>query len=310
MATRIGLALGSGGARGLAHCGVLEVLVGADVPIACMAGTSMGAIVGALHAREPDAGRVWRHLEAYIEDREFADYWSAFVPRHNGEEREDARPWSGLYDFMHRGRVAVRALTTESADHRERLHGPLSRLFPPDELMGDLSIPLRIVALDLVTGAMVAYDDGPVLDALYASCAIPGVFPPATRNGHLVCDAGGPFRTPVEACRAMGADVVVAVDIPAYQEPQLRTGFDIGLRSTVLALDRLNDTVLAGADVVIRPAVSHVHWADFKAGREIREAGRVAARAALPELDRARRDADSPWRQIVRQLPVVRNLRS
>ena len=307
MPTRIGLALGSGGARGLAHCGVLEVLARAGVPIACMAGTSMGAIVGALYAREPDAGRVWRHLRTYIEDREFADYWAAFVPRHNGEDREDARPWSGLYDFMHRGRVAVRALTTESAERRERLHGPLSRLFPPDVQLADLSIPLRVVALDLVTGAMVAYDDGPVVDALYASCAIPGVFPPAVRGGHQVCDAGGPFRTPVEACRAMGADLVVAVDIPAYQEPQLRTGFDIGLRSTVLALDRLNDKVVAGADVVIRPAVSHVHWADFKAGGEIREAGRVAARTALPALDRARRDADSPWRRLARRLAAVGN---
>jgi NTE family protein len=187
---------------------------------------------------------------------------------------------------MHRGRVAVRAVTTRSAEAEERLRGPIERLVGAETSFADLALPFAAVALDLARGDMVVYREGPLLDALYASCAIPGVFPPVEGEGRVICDGGGPFRTPVEACRLLGASFVVAVDIPGYQEPHLRTGFDLGMRSNAVARDRLNAFVCAGADLVVRPAVEHVHWADFKAAEAIRDRGADAARQALPELHR------------------------
>jgi len=265
-----------------------------------VAGTSMGALVGALYTRRPDPAEVWNQLYAYVEDADFADYWSAFVPHRDDDDREDARPWSGLFDFMHRGRIAVRTITTRSAEGEDRLWTPLERMFGAETTFEDLALPFAAVALDLTDGDMVIYRKGSLVEGLYASCAIPGVFPPLEQDGRVICDGGGPFRTPVEACRALGADFVVAVDIPGYQEPHLRTGFDLGMRSNAVARDRLNAHVCATADLVIRPAVEHIHWADFKAADEIRHAGSAATKAMLPQLNRR-------WRR--HRSPVMRALR-
>lgn len=294
----LGLALGSGGARGLAHCGVLDVLHAEDVPIDLIAGTSMGAIVGALYARRPDPAVVWKALEAYASDREFSAQWSRFVPHRGDGEDHGVRPWHSLFDFMQRSRIAFRTMTTPSAEGEESLRGPLARLFAGCERFEQLQLPLATVALDLVGGEMVVFQEGSLIDGLYASSAIPGVFPPLERDGAVIVDGGGPYRVPVEACRDLGADFVVAVDIPGYQEANLRSGFALGMRSNAIARDRLNEYVCAGADMVIRPDVGHVHWADFGAAAAVREAGREAARQALPELRRRWRRRQSPLVQL------------
>jgi NTE family protein len=277
---------------------VLHALRELDIPVHVVAGTSMGALVGALYARQPDPARVWTELRAYVEDREFADYWAAFSPRRDGDEREDARPWHGLFDFMQRGRIAVRTMATRSAEHRERLEAPLARLLGRTRTFADLTLPFAAVALDLVSGRMVVYREGDLLEALYASCAIPGVFPPIEKQGKLIVDGGGPYRVPVEAVRDMGARFVVAVDIPGYLEPRLRTGFDLGMRSNSIARDRLNELVCATADALIRPPVELFHWADFRSGEAIRDLGYQAARAALPEIERSWQRRRSPLRRV------------
>lgn len=298
----IGLALGSGGARGLAHCGVLAALTEAGLPIGAVAGTSMGALVGALYARDPDPARVWLALRAYIEDREFVDSWSGFAPRRDDDDRANGRPWDGLFDFMHRGRVAVRTMATRSAEPREKLAGPLARLLGNTGTFADLRLPFAAVALDLAAGGMVVYDRGPLLEALYASCAIPGVFPPVERDGRIIVDGGGPYRVPVEAARGLDAGFVIAVDIPSFQEPRLRTGFDLGMRSNAITRDRLNELVCASADALIRPRVEHFHWADFRSGEAIRDLGYQAAREALPMLLKRWRAHRSPLRRVWRRL--------
>ena len=292
---RLGLALGSGGARGIAHCGVLDAIHEAGLPVDVVAGTSMGSIVGALYAREPDPAVVWRRIQAYVDDDDFSGYWATFVPHRNGEnDREGVRPWHGLFDYMQRGRVAVRTMATASAESRDRLEGPLARVFGKSTTFGDLARPFAAVAMELVAGDMVVYRDGSLLDAVYASSAIPGIFPPVKKNGTVIVDGGGAYRVPVEACRALGADFVVAVDIPGYIETNLRTGFDLGMRSNTIARDRLNEFVCATADVLIRPDVAHIHWADFKSADEIRRLGYEATREALPELKRLWRHRRSP----------------
>jgi len=275
---RLGLALGSGGARGLAHAGVLQALHEAGIPVGMVAGTSMGALVGALYASDPDPDTLWQHVRTYIEDPDFAGHWDAFVPREGNGRLE------GLFDFMHRGRVAVRTMTSLAAESRDSLHGPLTRSFADTPRFEDLVLPFAAVALDLMSGNKVVFREGSLVDALYASCAIPGIFPPVERDDEMIVDGGGPYRVPVEACRESGADFVVAVDIPGYRETNLRSGFDLGMRSNTVARDRLNDFVCASADFVIRPAVQTFHWADFKNGDAIREIGYQSTMNCLPAL--------------------------
>ncbi|MCP4570903.1 MAG: patatin-like phospholipase family protein [bacterium] len=279
----IGLALGSGGARGLAHAGVLQALEETGIRPDFVAGTSMGSIVGGLYAQDPSPDRVWQRLLAYVENPEFASYWTPFVPRDEQEGREPGNRLSGVFDFMQRKLIAVKTVTRPYQLDADRLRGPLTNLFGPVDF-ADLEIPFAAVALDLIAGEKVIFDTGPVVEGVYASSAIPGIFPSLEAGGRVMCDGGGPFRVPVDACREQGADLVIAVDIPAFEDTHLGTGMDMILRSNTVARQRLNDFVLAGADFVIRPDVTDYHWADFANGAVARERGYLAGKAAVGEL--------------------------
>ncbi len=281
--TKIGLALGSGGARGLAHAGVLEALQEAGLRPDLVAGTSMGSIVGGLYAQEPDPARVWRRLESYVHNEQFASYGAPFVPRDEHESRDPQSRLAGVFDFMQRKMIAVKTVTPPYMQEESRLREPLAELFGHASF-ADLTIPFAAVALDLISGSSVVYSSGSLVDGVYASSAIPAVFPPVRRDGMVICDGGGPYRVPVEACRDLGAEFVIAVDIPAYEETQFHTGLDMILRSNTIARQRLNEYVCATADFVIRPSVTEFHWADFGAGEACRARGYTAARDAMPEL--------------------------
>ncbi len=289
----IGLALGSGGARGLAHAGVLDALGEAGIRPDLVVGTSMGAIVGGLFAQDPTPTSVWNRLESYVGNEEFASYWAPFVPRNELEARDPQHRLAGIHDFMQRKMIAVKTVTRPWIQDESRLRGPLEELFGTVDF-GDLQVPFASVALDLVSGNSVIFREGPLVDGIYASSAIPAVFPPLERDGMVICDGGGPFRVPVEACRDLGADFVIAVDIPAFEDTRFATGLDMVLRSNTIARQRLNRFVCAMADCVIRPDVTQFHWADFQAGEACRARGYLAARAVLPDLvDELKRRGDA-----------------
>lgn len=281
--TRIGLALGSGGARGLAHAGVLEALEEAGLRPQLVAGTSMGSIIGGLYAQDPAPASLWSRLESYVGNEDFASYWAPFVPRSELEAREPQHRLASVHDFMQRKLIAVKTVTRPWIQDEHRLRGPLEQLFG-SAAFEDLRIPFAAVALDLVSGSSVVFREGPLVDGIYASSAIPAVFPPLERDGMVICDGGGPFRVPVEACRDLGADFVIAVDIPAFEDTRFATGLDMVLRSNTIARQRLNRFVCAMADWVIRPDVTQFHWADFQAGEACRARGYLAARAEVPGL--------------------------
>jgi NTE family protein len=280
---KIGLALGSGGARGLAHAGVLEALEEAGIRPHLVAGTSMGAIVGALYAQDPDPTAVWSRLKAYVDNEDFASYWAPFVPRDENEARDPQSRVAGVFDYMQRKMIAVKTVTQASMQDECKLRDPLSDLFGPI-FFQDLRIPFAAVALDLISGQKEIYTEGSLVTGVYASSAIPSVFPPIEIDGKMICDGGGPFRVPVDACEEMGADLVIAVDIPAFEETSFSTGLDMILRSNTIARQRLNKIVCQQADFVIRPEVTEFHWADFGAGEACRARGYAAARQAIPEL--------------------------
>jgi len=290
---QIGLALGSGGARGLAHAGVLEALEEEGIRPALVAGTSMGAIVGGLYAQDPDPSRVWSRLEAYVNNDDFASYWAPFVPRDENEAHDPQSRLAGVFDYMQRKMIAVKTVTQASMQDESKLRGPLQELFGPVNF-ADLRIPFAAVALDLISGSKVVYTDGPLVQGVYASSAIPSVFPPIQADGMMICDGGGPFRVPVDACQDLGAQLIVAVDIPAFEETKFTTGLDMILRSNTIARQRLNRLVCARADFVIRPEVTEFHWADFGAGEACRARGYTAAREAIPALRKLLRWRQSP----------------
>ncbi|MCP4293744.1 MAG: hypothetical protein GY780_18095 [bacterium] len=280
---KIGLALGSGGARGLAHAGVLQALAESGIEADFVSGTSMGSIVGGLYALDPDPAMVWERLSMYVGNEDFASYWTPFLPRDENNNRDPQQRLVDVFDFMQRKLIAVKTVTKSYMQSEEKLRDPLIQLFGQLSF-SDLKIPLSTVALDLVSGESVIYREGSVVEGVYASSAIPSVFPPLKGENSMIVDGGGPYRVPIEACQEMGAKFIIAVDIPAFEETSFSTGLDMILRSNAIARRRLNRLVCAQADFVIRPNVTEFHWADFGAGEACRARGYKAAMDSMDEL--------------------------
>ncbi|MBD3161548.1 MAG: hypothetical protein GF346_04935 [Candidatus Eisenbacteria bacterium] len=286
---RLGLALGSGGARGLAHVGVLSVLEREGLEPACITGTSMGAIAGALYADRRDAEEVAALVRSYTVDPRFQSIWEPFL-----EEIETTEPGGFFQDLrraIHRRILTFRAFTSPSQTGSDHLLEPLGRLYTVRRIE-ELKLPFAAIAVDLRSGEPRVFTRGDLVEAVYASSAIPGIFPPLAAGSDLLIDGGGPYRVPVGFCRDLGADLVVAVDIPSFasEREEYERGVDIMMRMYEIAMDRLNGLVLRDADLVVRPAVERFHWAHFREFDAIREAGEAAMRDALPELRRLLRE--------------------
>ncbi len=286
---RLGLALGSGGARGVAHVGVLEALQREGLAPDVVTGTSMGAIIGGLYAEDPRADETWRRLSSFVEDPEFLDTWAPFIGKGSASDMEQGRIQS-LFTTLNRKFMQLRTVTRPSLVDADKLRHPLEKLYAARDF-AELRLPFAAVGIDLIGGERVVFREGNLIDGIYGSAAIPGVFPPLDKDGLLVIDGGGPFRVPLNTCRDMGADVVVAVDIPGFEsaKPEYRTGLDMMLRSDALARERLNAFIMERADVVIRPDVSEFHWADFLMADECRQRGAEATEAVIGDIREALR---------------------
>jgi len=246
---KIGLALGGGGARGIAHLGVYQRLTELGVRVDCVAGTSIGAIAGALIS----SGNVPRAL-AWCSEPD----------------------WKKFPKLMFETRLTAKALTT--GRQVEKL---LAELIAVKDF-ADLQVPFAAIATDINTGDRVVMRQGDLLSAVRASMSIPGVFLPVERDGRVLVDGQLVDPVPVSACREMGADVVIAVDInppnsPADAKPLSRLNI-IDIMTGTLTILNCELTRRAFADdrpdVLIRPDVGGVLSLDFRRADRLVEIGR------------------------------------
>jgi NTE family protein len=208
---RIGLALSGGGARGGAHIGVIRKLEELGVPIDYIAGTSMGAIVGALYA----SGYSTEEIEAMVKD---ADWRSAFTDTPNRRD-QTMRKKDLERQLLIPYRVGFNDKSLQfpmGAVEGQHLDQMFHRFLMPVAGVQDfdtLRIPFRAVATDLETGEEVVLGEGSLPDAIRASMSVPGFFAPVPLNNRLLVDGGMSNNLPVSVVRSMGADIVIAVDI-------------------------------------------------------------------------------------------------
>lgn len=247
---RIGLALGGGAARGGAHVGVLQALEEEGIPIDCIAGTSAGALVGALYA----GGLKPKELQELSANMRWL------------QVAEPTWPGAG---FMTNRRMR---------SFLERHIGPVT--------FDDLRLPFAAVAADANTGEEKVLRSGRVADAVRASTAIPGVFKPVEFDGRLLVDGVVVSNVPAGAARSLGADVVIAVDVTGYGfeagaprsiSEAISRAFDVMTRQTVTA-------ALEWADVVVRPQVSGLNGYNTRTAAEFARRGYLAAREAMPAI--------------------------
>lgn len=278
------LALGGGGARGLAHIGVLKVLQREGVPISAIAGTSMGAVVGAMFAYYEDAIEVEEIFRKFLQSSFHEKYARTFFllsedPNALKEPEKTAT------------RIGRRFLYLKAASmHAVFSHNILDEAFRelmPDVRFTDLRLPFSCVAADLRTGAEVVMSEGRVIPAVVASSSIPGFVEPANVARHILVDGSTVSTVPVEAARGMARGkktIAVDVSVELKRTEKLETAFEIAMRSGEITGHYLTEWQLSGADFVIHPEVGRTTWSNFDKLDEMIRAGEIAAGRTIPLL--------------------------
>jgi len=283
--TKLGLALGSGGVRGFAHLGVIEELEKAGIPINAIAGSSAGAAIGAMYAFRPKLAPCLTQVRHYLSS-ELYDNTKLGYLRQTEETRQN------FYDKMRvrlaQSAVFATSVTKNALFTEEVLRTNVQYLIPPVNIEEAL-IPLSVVTFDLSSGREVVLRDGPLVPAIMASCAIPGVFPPIPHGEYMLMDGGIVDPVPVSHARDLGADLVIGVDVaplPDALKP-LGTSYEVAMRAADISRFKLKTLLLKDADLVINVPLNDVFWADFSQLDHCVEAGREAAREALPRIREA-----------------------
>jgi NTE family protein len=271
--TGLGIALAGGGAQALAQVGLLRGLETAGVPIHYIAGTSAGAVVGAVYATSPDAAaaerRILRHLRTIGAGFDVSSVASLAPSGSSGR----------------RGRLHHALCWWRLARRREALIGGAAmgdslRALLGEATFADTRIPFGAVALDLVAGRSVVLRTGSLAQATYASSAIPGLFEPLEVGGRVLVDGAWAEPMPVAACRALGASCVVAARIRTAGAGSARGALATAVRADALTRHLLEETQLRAADAVIQIDVGATHFADFSGPEELIAAGTRAVALA------------------------------
>lgn len=262
----VGLALGSGAARGIAHIGVIKALREANIPIDLIAGTSMGALVGACYAADAQI--------SVLEE---------IALRSN--LRKMARLLDPKFAFFHTGIL-----------HGSRVEGLLK------PIIGELDfkqcvIPFSAVATDIITGSAVILNEGSLIKAVRASISIPVIFVPVNYNGRYLVDGGTINPVPADVVKSMGATFTIAVNVltnPKKRKYPGTTGdrksnkapsiFNTLIRSLYIMEYEIVRASILKADIIIEPDVSRIEAYEFHRGQEAIEEGYKAAIAVMPEI--------------------------
>lgn len=280
---KVGLALGGGGARGLAHIGVLRVLEQEKIPIDIIAGTSAGALIGAMYSQRLNTDKVEQTIRQFLNSE---DYRRLRI-QHAIKRKEDESFFSQVVASLKERLIINLAYSRNSLVNNRRLIYALNILLH-DGQIEDAQIPLGIVTSDLVSNREVVLTSGSMIRAVAASVSLPGFLPPIDAGDWLLVDGGITQPLPVHAAVGLGADVVIAVDVSFQSEPQshFKNIFQIMNRTHHMTADCLNRLLSEKADILIRPEVGRFHWSAFEAIDAIILQGEIAARAALPIVKR------------------------
>ena len=261
---KIGLALSSGSARGLAHIGVLEVLENEGIPIDMIAGTSIGALIGALYANSKNMSQI-KHWAANLGSTRFV-FLAHLMPTRTG---------------LIQGKKIENQLKSIIGDRKFR----------------DLMIPFACVATDINTGEEIVIKEGSVVEGIRASFSLPGVFSAVKREGRYLVDGGLMNPVPVSVLKEMGADFIIASNVvpdmkdrvyqsskSPKQELKAPNLFDVIMRTIHIAGYQAVRFSLSGADIVIEPQVVHIGFGDFHRSSECISQGKLAAQNSILEI--------------------------
>jgi NTE family protein len=247
---RLGVALGGGFARGMVHIGVLKVLEEAKIPIAAVAGTSSGAIMGAGYCSGLSAAQM-AEIGRRIRFRDLARW----------------------------------TLEPGGFCSNDRLGTFVTRTMPCKDF-SEMHTPLVVVATELLSGNPAIFREGPICEAVRASCAYPGMFTPVDINGVLYVDGMLSYEVPTTPLKEMGIECVLGVHLQSKWNPSKKPGhfFDVIGQCFSIAQTRMSPQWEKDADLLLHPNVDDFAYDDFERGEELIAIGEESMRAALPAV--------------------------
>ena len=284
---RVGLVLSGGGARGLAHIGVLKVLRDARVPVDFIVATSMGSIVGGAYA----AGHTPEEMQALVHGADWQRMFADRAPREflSFRRKEDDLRLIGKSELGLKRDGVVLPRGALGSQNLEEFLRQISNPAGDARSLNDLPILFRAVATDLVTGEQVVLADVPLTTAMRASMSVPGAFAPTQVDGRLLGDGGLVRNLPVEVARELGADVIIAVNVGTPLLGREALGSAIGVAQQMInILTEQNVGISLGMllpeDILISPDLRGVSFVDFHRGEELIARGEAAGRAVAERL--------------------------
>lgn len=280
--SKLGLAFGGGGARGLAHIGVLKYLDAENIKIQAIAGCSMGALIGGLYCYYGDAKQVEDFIYRAIKHPKFIEL--GIDKLNDNNKKPDKSYFEQFFDYIGTRVQALKALNRLSY-FDEKVTEEIYQIIP-DIPIENLKIKFSAIATDLLSGEEINFTRGSLRDVIRASSAIPGIFPPVKHQNYFFIDGSASESVPAGKVREIGADRVLAVDvtrcIKTIEQPQ--NIFDVLYRAEDITSFKLSVLRLREADLVIRPQVRHLTWADFDKAEEIISAGETTAKENIDEI--------------------------
>jgi len=275
---KLGIALGGGGARGIAHVGVLKVLEHENIIPDFITGTSIGALVGAAYAANPQSANLEKRVVEVLDPDNDEKIPLQSLERLNWHESLKSSWRSRVVHYMQKEVFLLMAVLRTAVLSLDELRACVEA-FLPDIDIKETAIPFAAVATDLIKGRQVVLTEGPIITAVMASCAVPGFMPPVRLNGRILVDGGIVNALPADVARAAGAEVVLGVDAGmTLNEPfQVEDGIDVINRCTEIMEIRLDEINRKNSDLVIQLDTGGVHWLNFQDCKKLIQEGQKAA---------------------------------
>jgi NTE family protein len=282
----LGLALGGGGARGIAHIGVLRVFEEESIPIDILVGTSIGALVGGAYASGLGTYELEKKTEEFLDSPTFQD--SALKSINEIQTGKDLSLPRKIRAYFMNCFFQTVAMFRPGMLQSEAFQAMID-YFIPDIQIQDTQLPFRALATDLVSGEPVVISQGSLRKAVMASCAVPGMVPPLVDNGMLLSDGGITHMVPTRVAREEGAGLVVGVSLnrDLYSRDEFCSAIDVYVRSMDIGSFHHERCLIKEADVAILPRLGNLHWTDFGLTKELILEGERATREKLHLLRNA-----------------------